>query len=150
MSTPEKDVTARIAYADSCLRAFRWHVRELERCQREYAELTYELEAALVSSPRIKSPEEALYRSSPAYHTGGLSDKVMQILDDRAERQADYDHALMELHRIGRFLRRLSSEDVEMIAMRYEYGMSYESIGAALSYSRQAACKKIHKILAQW
>ena len=94
---------ARIVYADSCLRAFTWHVRELARCQREYAELTYELSAATISSPRIKSTAEAAYKTSPAFHSGGLSDHIMQILDDREERQKDYDHVVMQLRVIGRY-----------------------------------------------
>ena len=140
----------RIIYADSCLRAFGWHVREFQRAEKEYADLTSELEAALVSSPRIKSTEEAKYKNSPAYSSGGLGEKIMDILDDREERQKDYDHALNELHRIGEFLRRLSPEDVEIIYRRYEWRQSLRQISRAMYMSHEAVRKRLMSALTEW
>lgn len=145
---------ARIVYADSCLRAFGWHVRELARCQREYAELTYELSAATVSSPRIKSTEEARYKSSPAYHSGGLSEKVMQILDDREERQKDFDHAIHQLRAIGRYLQRIQQkygpEMVEILYQRYEWAWTLQEIADAHYMSREGVRKRIAQALAEF
>lgn len=144
------EAEARAIYADSCLRAFGWHIREMQRSEREYAELTRELEAALVSSPRIKSPEEARYQSSPSYSTGGMSVRLMEILDDRQERQDDFDHAVKELNRIGRFLRRLSPEDVELIYRRYEWRQSLKEISTAMYMSHETVRKRIASALAEF
>ena len=145
---------ARIIYADSCLRAFGWHVRELARCQKEYAQLTYELSAATVSSPRIKSTEEARYKSSPAYHSGGLSDHIMQILDERDERQKDYDHAVMQLREIGRYLQRIQAkygpELVQIVYERYEFCWTLQEIADEHYMSREGVRKRIAQALAEF
>ena len=155
--TPEEEAeiaAARIVYADSCLRAFTWHVRELERCKREYAQLTYELSAATVSSPRIKSTDEAKYKSSPTYHSGGLSEKVMQILDDREERQKDYDHAVMQLRVIGRYLQKIQAkygpELVQIVYERYEFCWTLQEIADAHYMSREGVRKRIAQALADF
>lgn len=145
---------ARIVYADSCLRAFGWHVRELERCQREYAQLTYELSAATVSSPRIKSTEEAWYKSSPTYHSGGLSERVMEILDERDERQKDFDHAIHQLRAIGRYLQKIQAkygpEMVQIVYERYEWNWTLQEIADEHYMSGEGVRKRIAQALAEF
>ena len=139
-----------IDYADSQLRAFPYLIAKQAACLRKYEELTCELEASLVSSPRIKSTEEAKYKSSPRFTTGGLADSIMDILDRREEVQHEYDVVTEQLHTIGEFLRRLSPEEVESVYRRYEWHQPLRSIAHATGVGVETARRRIISALCKW
>lgn len=97
-----------------------------------------------VSSPRIKSADEAAYQKSPAFSENSQSvEMFLRSVELEAEEQA----LITDWHRIERRIQALTDEELELIILRYEYRYSYESMAEIVGYSRESVRRHLNLAL---
>lgn len=126
----------------SDLEQFRHSVGKLMDLEDELTLVSMELNGDKLSSPRIKSKEEAKYKQgSRIYHNeiADLMDREQRLIQQR-------DYYLFRVRRVAEFLQGLSDEEVELLEYRYWHGYSLESIAEMYFYSKAGIYKKINAI----
>ena len=119
-------------YIDGQLRSVEYHTAQMQILWNELRRMDARLEAAAVSSPRIKSAEEAFYLKSPKFSTN--SSAVEMILQE-SEIRDRYEHHVAEIKRICSALSVLSEEELELLHLYYELHMSIDEIAELQSFS---------------
>ena len=97
-----------------------------------------------VSSPRIKSSDEAAYQKSPVFSENSQSvEMFLRSVELEAEEQA----LITDWHRIERRIQALTDEELELIILRYEYRYSYDSMAEIVGYSRESVRRHLNLAL---
>lgn len=121
---------------------FRRSVGKLMDLEDELALISIELRGNNLSSPRIKSKEEAKYKQGSRIYHNNIADLMER--EEQLIKQRDY--YLFRVKRVAAFLQVLTDEEVELLEYRYWYGYSLEEISEMYYYSRAGVYKKINTI----
>lgn len=94
---------------------FRRSVGKLMDLEDELALISIELRGNNLSSPRIKSKEEAKYKQGSRIYHNNIADLMER--EEQLIRQRDY--YLFRINRVAAFLQVLTDEEVELLEYRY-------------------------------
>lgn len=95
-----------------------------------------------LSSPRIKSEEEAKYKDPvrPAV------DNIAELMTQEEEIRKQYDHYELVVNRVAKFLQSLTDEELDIIVKRYEQRRTLEDIAKGYYTSHRVILYKIKNI----
>lgn len=124
------DIEAR-NYAEGLFCGYRYNLRRLDELKDRLIEL--EQRRAGISSPRIKSADEAKYKKS----TAPPADRQIDYITKRDRLLSEIKQTAAEAQRIGRFYETLSPVHREIFDMRYRENKSLREIGEAAGVSHQ-------------
>lgn len=96
-----------------------------------------------VSSPAIRSEEEAKYKTSAPYNTEGRAARLVNAISDTEYQLTSCIRFCKAV--FGR-LSDLSEEDLDILYERYELGMSASDIAAKRFLSRDTILRRLAKI----
>lgn len=121
---------------------FRRSVGKLMDLEDELALISIELRGNNLSSPRIKSKEEAKYKQGSRIYHNNIADLMER--EEQLIRQRDY--YLFRINRVAAFLQVLTDEEVELLEYRYWYGYSIRAIADMVYMSKSNVSKKLDAI----
>lgn len=126
----------------SDLEQFKRSVGKLMDLEDELTLVAMELNGENLSSPRIKSREEAKYKQgSRIYHNN-----IAELIDREQQLMQQRNYYLYRVRRVAKFLQSLSDEEVELLEYRYWYGYSIRTIADMVYMSPATLCRKINAI----
>ena len=132
----------KIKYIDGQLRGFPYSSRKVAEMMDRIQLIEYEMQGT-IKSPVIKSKEQAFYKQSPpVYHN-----RYAELEEERERCLEDLDRYVKSMREIAAFLQTLSSREVRLLSMRYEQGLTFETIGRRTYTTKANAMKKIRRIL---
>lgn len=95
-----------------------------------------------LGSPRIKSKEEAKYKSGPkVYHCN-----VIELMNLEEELSLERDYYLFKVRSVAKFLQILSDDQVLLLEQRYWNRFSIRTIAKATYTSKSQVCRKLDEI----
>ncbi len=132
-------------YVDGKLKGITYVAGKVLEIWEELEELNIELNGS-VSSPTIKSTEEAKYqRSIPVYHS-----RVTELMYKEETLIEEFNRYEKELISIGDFLKRLDPDEVELLIYRYEMKMPVRMIARILYTNKDSIYRNLEEILKKW
>lgn len=135
----------KIRYVDGKLKGIQYTATQVLRLWERLEQLNDSLSGGL-SSPRIKSTEEAKYQlSPPVYHN-----RIPDLMFQEEETLSQFRKHEKDLIEIGNYLKRLDPEDVELLIYRYEFGLPIRTIARMYYTSKSSMWEKFNSILSKW
>lgn len=137
---PEK-----LRYVEGKLKGVQYTAAQVLRLWEQLEKLNDSLSGG-ICSPKIKSVEEAKYQQSPPVYHNRIPDLLYQE-EEVLKQFRRYEGDLIE---IGHYLKRLAPEEVDLLILRYEFGLPIRLIAKMLYTSKSAVYRNITEILAKW
>lgn len=135
----------KIKYIDGRLKGIEYASNRLVEIWERLVEIGEELNGS-PKSPKIKSEYEAMYqRGTFVYHNN-----LAELMEEEQILREQYSFYEKELADIQSFLKKLNDNEIELLYLRYERGLTFETIAYIKGYENQSIQKKIKKILAKY
>ena len=137
-------IDERLQNADRELRTFLYYCQDMVRLYEQIREIDLKLNHYGVSSPVIRSAEEAKYqRGTPVYSIQPL----LELFSSQDELFAEYRKESLFCRSIQRKLTELTPEETEYLYFRYEKRMTLRQMGDQYCSGKDMMCRKLEKIL---
>lgn len=135
----------KLKYIDGKLKGIKYSANRLVDIWDRLQEIARELNGS-VKSPSIRSEEEAKYqRGTRIYRCN-----IVELMNEEEILIKQYQMYETELNDIQNFLRKLSTNEIELLYERYECGRSFETIGYILGYDNAYIQRQLKKILLKY
>ena len=99
-----------------------------------------------LSSPRIKSKEEAKYQNS----LGPTVDNAIDLMMKEEDARREYDYYELSVNRVAKFLQKLDDEELDIVIKRYEQRRTLEDIARECYTSHKVIFYKKKKIFEKY
>lgn len=123
------------------LELFEYNLKRLMDCEDRLHEINEEL-SGKVSSPSIKSIEEAKYQSGTKIYRNNIA----ELMYEEEQLIKDRDYYLRRVKTVESFLQKLSDDEVYLLELKYWHRFSFKAMSKILYISIPAVYKKINSI----
>lgn len=135
----------KIKYIDGKLKGIKFSANRVVDIWDRLQEINNELNGG-VKSPTIRSEDEAKYqRGTRIYRCN-----IVELMNEEEILIKQYQMYETELNDIQNFLKKLSTNEIELLYERYECGRSFETIGYILGYDNAYIQRQLKKILLKY
>ena len=135
----------KIKYIDGKLKGIKFSANRVVDIWDRLQEINNEL-SGCVKSPTIGSEDEAKYqRGTRIYRCN-----IVELMNEEEILIKQYQMYETELNDIQNFLKKLSTNEIELLYERYECGRSFETIGYILGYDNAYIQRQLKKILLKY
>lgn len=135
----------KIKYIDGKLKGIKFSANRVVDIWDRLKEIENELNGG-AKSPTIRSEDEAKYqRGTRIYRCN-----IVELMNEEEILIKQYQMYETELNDIQNFLRKLSTNEIELLYERYECGRSFETIGYILGYDNAYIQRQLKKILLKY
>lgn len=135
----------KIKYIDGKLKGIKFYANRVVDIWDRLKEIENELNGG-AKSPTIRSEDEAKYqRGTRIYRCN-----IVELMNEEEILIKQYQMYETELNDIQNFLRKLSTNEIELLYERYECGRSFETIGYILGYDNAYIQRQLKKILLKY
>lgn len=135
----------KIKYIDGKLKGIKFSANRVVDIWDRLQEIDNELNGG-AKSPTIRSEDEAKYqRGTRIYRCN-----IVELMNEEEILIKQYQMYETELNDIQNFLRKLSTNEIELLYERYECGRSFETIGYILGYDNAYIQRQLKKILLKY
>ena len=135
----------KIKYIDGKLKGIKFSANRVVDIWDRLKEIENELNGG-AKSPTIRSEDEAKYqRGTRIYRCN-----IVELMNEEEILIKQYQMYETELNDIRNFLRKLSTNEIELLYERYECGRSFETIGYILGYDNAYIQRQLKKILLKY
>ena len=135
----------KIRYVKGILYGWNYTENRITYLKERLALINYELNG-MVSSPRIKSTEEAKYKQSPpVFHS-----RIPELIVEEEELTKQLEKYTAELERINEFMNRLEKEECDLINFRFKHMFTLEAIAAMYYTNKDTISRRINRILSKF
>ena len=128
------------------IKLFYRYQRQIPLLAESIAEIQSRLDYYGLSSPVIKSAEEAKYQSGTRIYTDAVLLDLFQRRDDAI---AELQHMREFCGRVQKVLDQLHPEELEIIELRYKYGYSFRHLARIYYCSKDFAYRRVQELLAK-
>ena len=129
---------------ESLIRVFLMYCQKLLDSYDEIRHLQAKISTYGLSSPRIKSLEEAKYQSSARSQS---ETELLQLIEKRDALRNEYQYMDWFCYQIQLGLMKLSPEDLELLYLRFERGYTLRQLGDMLCSNKDSVQQQLSEIL---
>ncbi len=135
-----------IKHADRELADFIWKCNRLVTTWYELKEINARIEVFGVSSPKIRSKEEAKYQRGTQIYSDV---PLLELFEEEAELTSEYKKLSDDCNYVRKKLQRmlLTDMEIELLTLRYEHRLTFYQISSRLNYSYTSVYEKLTSLL---
>ncbi|WP_458457523.1 sigma factor-like helix-turn-helix DNA-binding protein [Pseudobutyrivibrio sp.] len=133
-----------IQNAERELRSFIYYCQKLVWLYERIRALDIELSSFGISSPKIKSKEEAQYQAGTKIYS---DIPLLDLISEQDEYKSEYYDLNRRCLKVQKVLVTLTDEEVELLYLRIERGHTYRQMARMLYLSKNTVSRRMNSIL---